>query len=426
VTSSRLIKYLNKYAPDVPLPECNVSKIKYAVVVPAIAEYDNIKRFLASFREQDQTYFPDTILLFVINNSSSSDNSVKDNNKRSLEYLRSVINTNTYFNIGLIDASSPGNELPEKDAGVGLARKTGMDAVLKLFNNEDNGLMICTDADCILADNYLTEIVNYFNKYDYKAAIVNFKHQLDDESTNNAVICYEIFLRYYVLGLKFADSPFAFHTIGSSMVCTSGAYMDIEGMNKRKAAEDFYFLEKLAKKYKIGYISTTTVYPSSRGSWRVPFGTGQRVNRFLSKTHQEYVLYHPGCFKVLKEWHKIFFNNDIFPAGIYLLKAEKISRNLSEFLISQGFEEDWDNITKNLKSPSSVMKQKVRWFDGFRTLKLIHHLRDSAFGIIPMFNAVDELFELLNSPVLISRNKEIPDQEVQLEYLNKMREIDNQ
>jgi hypothetical protein len=425
VNSTNLERYLRKYAPNAALPETNAEKIRYAVVVPTIAEYDNLKKFLSSFLEQDKTYFTETLLLFVINNSFSSEPEIKENNRRSIEYLRGVMNSGIKINIGLVDASSPGRELPDKDAGVGLARKTGMDAVLKLFRDEEEGLLICTDADCIVADNYLTEIVNFFSGSNYNAAVINFEHQFDEESANDAVICYEIFLRYYVLGLKFSGSPFAFHTIGSAMACKSGAYMDIEGMNKRKAAEDFYFLEKLAKKYPVGNISSTTVYPSSRGSWRVPFGTGQRVNRFISGTHQEYVLYHPGCFRVLNDWHKIFFNNDIFNAGIYLKKAESISRNLYDFLIGQGFEADWNNITRNIKTSAQVMKQKIRWFDGFRTLKLVHHLRDNSFGNKSMFNAVDKLFRMLNFEPGISRDKEVPDREVQLKYLKLMRETDN-
>ena len=31
------------------------------------------------------------------------------------------------------------------------------------------------------------------------------------------------------------------------------------------------------------------VYPSERKSWRVPFGTGQRVTRFHANTHKEYL-----------------------------------------------------------------------------------------------------------------------------------------
>jgi hypothetical protein len=418
-------KYLRKYGVNSPPLETKADKIKYAVIVPAITEYENIKNFLSSFLPQDETYFKDTLLLFVINNSVNSSAEVKENNRNTIGYLRNMIKEESRLNIGLLDASTKGNELPERDAGVGLARKMGMDAVLKMFPDSDKGLLICTDADCTFDKNYLTEIVSSYIKTNYDAAVINFRHPVEDDTVADAVICYEIFLRYYVLGLKYAQSPFAFHTVGSSMVCTSGAYMDIEGMNKRKAAEDFYFLEKLAKKYKITKINTTTVYPSSRKSWRVPFGTGQRVNRFLANTHPEYVLYHPGCFKVLRRWHQIFFNNDILSANKYLSAAKEINENLYNFLLSQGFEKDWENIRSNIKNTSSVMKQKIRWFDGFRTLKLVHHLRDTETGLSPMFDAVDELLSMLNTGIAIQRKSEIPEREVQLEYLNRLREIDN-
>jgi hypothetical protein len=422
--NSKREKYLSKYNIGSWSVEAAIRDIKYALVVPAIAEYENIRRFIESFKKQDPAYFNDTLLLFVVNNSPVSSHQIKEDNSKSIEYLRTLVKEKNKLAVGLIDASSEGNELPEKDAGVGLARKIGMDAVLKMFSNEEKGLLICTDADCTFAHNYLTEIVHFFHNTDYQAAVIKFSHPLDDESTIDAVISYEIFLRYYVLGLKYSESPFAFHTVGSSMVSASGAYMDIEGMNKKKAAEDFYFLEKLAKKYKIGKINSTMIYPSSRISWRVPFGTGQRVGRFISKTHNEYVLYHPGCFEVLREWHRIFFNNDILSPENYLSSAGKINKYLYDFLISQGFQNDWRNIIMNIKNPSSVMKQKIRWFDGFRTLKLVHYLRDTGFGPANMFDAVDELFSLLGSDVRIARTKAIPERENQLEYLYKLREID--
>jgi hypothetical protein len=425
VIISRLNKYLKKYSAERYTIECKVSKIKYAVVVPAIAEYENLHTFLESFLKQDKTFFSETLLLFVINNSFSSDPSVKEDNGRSMDYLRSVMNNESGINIGLIDASSSGNELPDKEAGVGLARKIGMDAVLSLFEDEIRGLIICTDADCTFDNNYLTEIINYFRNNNSHAAVINFRHLIEEDTTADAVICYEIFLRYYVLGLKYSSSPFAFHTIGSAMVCTSGAYMDIEGMNKRKAAEDFYFLEKLAKKYQIGHINRTSVFPSARKSWRVPFGTGQRVNRFLSQTHPEYVLYHPDCFRVLKEWHKVFFNNDIFDSYFYLTAAEKINKNLYDFLLKQDLRKDWENITSNIKTPSNVLKQKIRWFDGFRTLKLVHHLRETEYAVYNMFDAADEIFSMLDTGIRIERRTPVPERKVQIEYLNKFREIDN-
>ena len=83
----------------------------------------------------------------------------------------------------------------------------------------------------------------------------------------------------YVIGLSYAGSPYAFHAIGSTMSCTAEAYAAVRGMNRRTAAEDFHFLDKLAKLGRIGHIEKTTVFPSPRTSHRVPFGTGQRMLR---------------------------------------------------------------------------------------------------------------------------------------------------
>src|SRR5690606_28888963 len=106
--------------------------------------------------------------------------------------------------------------------------------------------------------------------------------------------------------------------VGSAMTCDYEAYIKIEGMNKQKAAEDFYFLEKLAKQYSINKINATTVYPAARKSWRVPFGTGQRMNRFFSKTHNEYILYHPESFYVLKQWLELFNSDENLHTENYL------------------------------------------------------------------------------------------------------------
>ncbi len=58
---------------------------------------------------------------------------------------------------------------------------------------------------------------------------------------------YELSLRYYVAGMKFARSPYAFHTIGSSMAVSPVHYARVRGFPKREAGEDFYLLNKLAK-----------------------------------------------------------------------------------------------------------------------------------------------------------------------------------
>ena len=86
------------------------------------------------------------------------------------------------------------------------------------------------------------------------------------------------------------------------MVCTAGGYVAVRGMNRRRAGEDFYFLDKLAKIDKMGRINTTTLHPSPRPSRRVPFGTGKRIISFAEGKENDYSLYNPRSFMVLKEW----------------------------------------------------------------------------------------------------------------------------
>ncbi len=434
-------KYLNKYSSDHrDIEHAGLDNIDNVIVIPAINESENIKDLFASIAENDGKYFSTTLLLFVVNNSEKANEDIKADNKKTLDYLSSIIKKMTgHFDnfqekllasglrIALIDASSQGKVLSAKDAGVGLARKIGMDAALKIFNYESSlkKLLICLDADCQVDKNYLTEIADTFNQKSYHAGFVKFEHKIpDNKESAEAIICYEIFLRYYVLGLMYANSPYAFHTVGSTMVCDYESYIKIGGMNKKKAAEDFYFLEKLSKIVNIDYIKSTCIYPSARKSWRVPFGTGQRVNRFFAKTHPEYFLYDTVSFEILKRWNNVFYNEESKSANDYLSEAKKINTELYNFLLQQKFSESWGKILTNTANSKQILNQKKYWFDGFRTLKLIHHLRDSLIPQINMFDAIDNLFKMSNVKFDLKRSREkIPGLKTQIKYLEVLRDL---
>lgn len=419
--------YLNRYGSDIW--SVRLIRKKYydnIIVVPAIAEYNNIGKLLISLRKNDKKYFDRTLVLFVINCGENASDEVKHDNEKTIEMLDESIHSNE-MNIGYVNASSPGLYMPEKDAGVGLARKIGMDLALTLFdyNSSNNKLIICLDADCEVDSNYLTTIVDSFNNRNMNAAVIEYEHTLpENELERSAIICYEIFLRYYVAGLAYAKSPYAFQTIGSTMVCNYETYIKIGGMNKRKAAEDFYFLEKIAKVTEIQKINGTKVYPSNRTSWRVPFGTGQRMNRFKAGTHDEYSLFNPVLFEILAAWNKIFFSNTKLTGKEYLLIAGEIEESLKKFLEINLFEEQWDKILSNAKTESQINKQKKIWFDGFRTLKLIHYLRDNCYPNINMFTALDNFFNKLNFHSTINREESIPPVHIQLEYLKQLKEVE--
>jgi hypothetical protein len=438
ISPDKIRKYLNRYGEKKWSLALSYNKrYEAAVVVPVLDEYENIKKMLLSVSACESEYLDKTLVILAVNNIEDCEDSVRENNFRTLGYLNKIADKekcgdefidriiDSGMNLGLIDMTTAGNEMDNKKGGVGIARKAGMDLALGVldYECENKRILICLDADCTVQPNYLTEIISSFNNRQLMAAHVNYEHPLPEDKDNRlAIVCYEIFLRYYVLGLKYAGSPFAIHTVGSTMVCTDEAYASVQGMNRRKAAEDFYFMEKLAKLYDIHKIEGTTIFPSGRGSWRVPFGTGQRVNRFLSKTQNEYELYSPHSFKLLKAWNEIYYEKSMYTAAEYLDRAEKLNVNLCKFLVLNSFVENWKNISANARTAGQLHTQKKMWFDGFRTLKLIHFLRDVEFKNENMFDSLDLMFEL-NRIDIPQRdlNSDIPEFEIQMKYLNILR-----
>lgn len=420
----KILAYLNKRVSDIWQIENDYKKYFHLIiVVPSIAESNNLPNLIHSIEQNVELELLNTLLLIVVNNSVSSSEEVKLDNKKTLAYLQ---NLKSKIKISFIDATSDGKAMDDKNGGVGLARKIGMDLALTKFdyNSINKKILICTDADCTVDTVYLLEITREFNDNNYEAAVVNFSHDIsgDDEETK-AIICYEIFLRYYVLGLAFAKSDYAFHTIGSTMLCTPEAYVKVEGMNKRKAAEDFYFLEKLAKIYPVEKIKSTAVHPSKRGSWRVPFGTGRSVDRFLMDNKDEYLLYDPKSFVVLKTWLQVFNDNSISNQIDLIRISQNIHPALSGFLSQQDFGNFINKVLLKNNNPNEIKKQKHFWFDAFRTLKLIHYLRDETYPNINMFDAIDELLRLTNLKNDIKRSSAIPELEIQKEYLKLLRKI---
>jgi hypothetical protein len=302
-----------------------------------------------------------------------------------------------------------------------------MDMALRLLKKSSapRNLIISLDADTIVQNNYLSAIHNYFTK-GVKTGIMAYEHQMPLNCEEQAAICcYEIFLRYWVLGLKYAKSPWAFHSIGSTIVTTTEAYLEVRGMNKREAGEDFYFLSKLAKIGKIGYIKETCVYPSSRPSARVPFGTGKRIQRFLAGVQkEEYLLCDPHIFVILADWLQLMNDQFICGEDEILIKTERIHPGLKSFLKNCDFATVWSKICRNAKDEKTLTHQFNVWFDGLKTLKLINYFTKKVYPQINMFEALDRILSMsgMYGLKLNSRTK-IPKLEEQIKILQYLRTV---
>ena len=403
--------------------------IDQVVVIPALAEKEALFETLCRLSANEPQEISRTLVICVINNRKEGLSDLQDieNNRQTMTILRSLIHGDIHaactpadpseqlcrqirssrLKLACLDASSRGMEMPEKGGGVGLARKLGLDRALSLFDYRSPArkLLFNLDADTWVEPCYLSAVRHFFENQKGHAAVVSFSHRPEaDPLLAAAICCYEIFLRYYVMGLRFAGSPYAFHSIGSTMVCTPESYVAVRGMNRREAAEDFYFLNKLNKFGSVAGISATSVHPSARPSRRVPFGTGQRMIRFLEGGRNEYLLYDPEVFLILKRWLETMAGGGRQEAQAILTVAERIDPLLRSFLELNRFEEVWPRIQRNHAAPDALAKQFHVWFDGFKTLKLIHYLTEKSYPQGDMFIALKDMFALMNMhcPVAIS------------------------
>jgi len=287
----------------------------------------------------------------------------------------------------LVDRFSDGHKFPPK-GGVGLARKTGADLAARLIHRRRvcSHWIHCTDADVRLPHRYFTcsSALGGARSQDTAALVYPFRHSIAaDNKIMQATRLYEFALRYYVAGLSFAHSPYAFHTIGSTIAVSATHYAKVRGFPRRNAGEDFYMLNKLAKAGSVKQLSAETdcepIDIVARLSDRVPFGTGAAVGRImeLKDPAREFLLYHPSVFGFLRSWLgslSAFWQSRCSDIAAILSPMEQ--QDLIGGLQELGATQALQHALKQSSDEMQFNRQMHTWFDAFRTLKLIHHLRD--------------------------------------------------
>ncbi len=383
-----------------PLIGTGTEGISRAVVIPVLAERENLFETLNSLAQNPAGELQDTLVICVVNNRAepfARADQITDN-QDALRRLDQIVHARfspvnpdariSALRLAYIDASSPGQELGRK-MGVGEARRIGLDTALGVLcrNGYPDGLLISLDADSTVEPNYLQAISEHFAGSNAGAGVVAFAHPVPDDLVHReAILLYEIFLRYHELGLRAAGSPYALPTVGSTIVARGGAYVAAGGMNRKQAGEDFYFIQQLVKTSSVSRIDTTTVFPSPRASDRVPFGTGASMGRHLRGDGDLRTVYHPGGYRVLGAWLALVLDHLEDSAEELLNGGGAIAPQLGTFLTQQDFDTIWPKLQQNASDLAGLASQFHRWFDGFKSLKLIHHLRDN--GLPPM--AIEE------------------------------------
>ena len=79
-------------------------------------------------------------------------------------------------------------------------------------------------------------------------------------------------------------------------------YVKAGGMNRKQAGEDFYFIQKLVPAGGYFSLNSTTVYPSPRASFRVPFGTGASIGKLTEQMNVRLLTYNLQAFNELRSF----------------------------------------------------------------------------------------------------------------------------
>jgi len=361
------------------------------VVIPCYNEPD----ILTTLNSFAQCYPPKAkaVVLIVVNSSEDSPDSALSQNLATLSSIAfwKQDNPGTFFDVFSLHVKN----LPRKFAGVGWARKIGMDEVIKqLAATEEDAIIISFDADSTVLPNYFREIEQAFEKNPkFNFFTINFAHPFQTLESSGiemeGIIRYELHMRYFRNSMEWSGYPHAIHTVGSSFALRASAYVKQGGMNRRKAGEDFYFLHKLVLLGAYGNISSTTVFPSARTSDRVPFGTGAAMKKWLEGNSELITTYCFDAFISLKP----FFDNPAQFLEMNETRLWDVFNNYSPALKSFLEESDTDKEILELQANcSNSLTFTNRFFH-----------RINAFWILKYLNFVHERYyqrgELYNESI---------------------------
>ena len=370
----QFINTLNKYNKKQLLSTSSLShanpqkrKYKYFFIIPSYNEYNYIHNTLDSIKSQNQKLLKESLVVIVINNSNETEQSICKNNFKT---YKSIINARYNFEIIGLDCFSKKFALDKKVAGVGLARKIGMDYCIP-FANRDS-LFCSIDADTILNSDYLKIVSKIFYNNQLSAAVVNFKHQVTKNKINQAaIIKYERIIKSIARNIHKTGSPYGFVSMGSTIICTLYAYVSVGGMPAKKATEDFYFLQKLAKFRGVYKFKKILVYPSARNEQRVYLGTGYRIKQYEKDPLFQDLMIHQSAYTALKNLYQIINLKWDSSSKEILASIREKNGKLSKYLNSNNFVYKINQIQKNAVNKKQFLNQFHKWFDSFKIYKFL-------------------------------------------------------
>ncbi|MDD7417595.1 MAG: hypothetical protein PUK48_09535 [Spirochaetales bacterium] len=365
-----------------------------AVCIPAYNEYPNIIHTLQSLAVSSATCGVKVEAVVCVNNRGTSPIETKQNNHYLVEMLHRI-SQNEFFvdesstcgvRITVLDFTKNENQF-KSGFGVGWARKIAMDYALE----RGAKVIACLDADTLVSTDYCGELER-FRREEMDFATMDFTHQEAESSElQEAINCYEFWMKDHSRKMEETGTPFHYMALGSLIVVSDSMYAQVGGMKNRLAGEDFYFIQETIKillsraKTEDEFLSIVPrlncqVYPESRISERVLFGTGKSL-ALMNRTSKKVRFYLDSSYMQVRKFIEIF--NEYNKKGLAIdFKMQVLSgfenrleKSTIQFLVQDRFFENWEKMISNTKN--NRLKNAVSFhckFDGLKIIRMIHFI----------------------------------------------------
>jgi hypothetical protein len=389
-------KYLSRYAePEIALAEEVRDRYGNAIVIPVCREDAAILDALLDLELPDGK----ALAVVIVNEHDAASSDVVRANAKFLGEVgrlrpRELGGGAAFLLCGKSDViviDRTGNRALGAREGVGRARKIGCDVGAALFAKGmlESAWIHTSDADARIDAHRFRLVQDTAQAHQSLAAItLPFRHDGGEEEEARAISYYEIELRYLVAGLRFVGSPFAFHSIGSTLAIPAPSYAGVRGFPNRQAGEDFHILDKLAKTGTIAQPCGAEVILAARHSDRVPFGTGPALRRIAAvlargETPQ---LAAPQCFDALARWLRALDRFADHGSGA-VFQSEAGEPEVDALL---GASPALAHLARR-NPPGAILRRHLHtWFDGLRTIRFLHCVRDRKYGRKAWSDAIRE------------------------------------
>lgn len=331
------------------------------VAIPVLDELDYLPHTLASIAQQ-RSSFPFTVYLCINQPDAWWDDvehlPICENNQATLALLREPLP----FEVQVLDYSSRGRGWRGKDYGVGWARKKLFERIIERAKEKD--ILISMDADTTFPDDYFESIGHSFQQNpEWHAISVPYYHPLThNDLLDRTMLRYEIYMRNYTLNMLHIQSPYAFSALGSAIAVRVSSLRKIGGITPMKSGEDFYLLQKLRKMGTVGLWNRVPVYPGTRFSQRVAFGTGPAMQKGAYGNWDSYPIYHHTLFQEIANAY----------THIAQLYHEEVNNPFLHFLQEQFHDPSlWQPIRKNAQTGAQFQRAFHEKADGLRILQFL-------------------------------------------------------